>query len=289
MHRAALRGYSPTRWPWRYWLIVVLILVAGGLLSRPLFPAPPVYTRPPPTEDALDSDLSSSPSIPVALAQLSLNALLARQSRTLDQAVARYSLKAGRPPPPNFDRWFEFAREHECLIDDYDQIQRDFEPFYQLARDNPGHFQRMIDRGREQMLREAMGLPVKKQEAIGLTTISITDGKFMMAPYRGTVFSNLDLPRTLRKFAHFLPDMEFLLNGRDEPRVIFNYRELGAREKAVNLLDPTPFHIAPHPTSDFFKDRSGCSPSGTLKGFATDGSADIASPAPTSPRTSGPF
>jgi hypothetical protein len=34
------------------------------------------------------------------------------------------------------------------LIDDYDQIQRDFEPFYQLAEENPAHFADMIDRGR---------------------------------------------------------------------------------------------------------------------------------------------
>jgi hypothetical protein len=66
----------------------------------------------------------------------------------LAQAAARYSLKNDRPPPPNFDKWFKFAQDKKCLIDDYDQIQRDFEPFYQLAEENPAHFADMIDRGR---------------------------------------------------------------------------------------------------------------------------------------------
>ncbi|KAJ6557370.1 glycosyl transferase family 90-domain-containing protein [Mycena vulgaris] len=197
----------------------------------------------------------------VALAQLSLDALLVRQSRTLAQAVARYSLKSARPPPPNFDRWFTFAREHKCLIDDYDQIQRDFEPFYQLARDNPTHFQRQIS--------------PKKQEAIGLTAIGIKDGKLKMPPYRGTAFSNYDLPRTLRKFAFLLPDMEFLLNGRDEPRVVFNYRAAGARNEATQVKDRQPFHIAPHGTDVFFKNRSGCNLPSTAKGFVSDESENI--------------
>jgi hypothetical protein len=38
-------------------------------------------------------------------------------------------------------------QKNECLIDDYDQIHRDFEPFYQLAQENSKHFQAMVDKG----------------------------------------------------------------------------------------------------------------------------------------------
>lgn len=82
---------------------------------------------------------------PVTAARLSVDALYARQSSNIDHAAARYSLKTGRPPPRNYDRWFKFAQEKSCLIDDYDQIHRDFAPFYQLAQDDPLFFQRMID------------------------------------------------------------------------------------------------------------------------------------------------
>jgi hypothetical protein len=82
---------------------------------------------------------------PVVAARLSVDALYARQSSTIEHATARYSLKTGRSPPPNYEKWFNFAKEKLCLIDDYDQIHRDFEPFYQLAEDDPLFFQRMID------------------------------------------------------------------------------------------------------------------------------------------------
>jgi hypothetical protein len=84
---------------------------------------------------------------PVVAARLSVDALYARQSSSIDHAMARYSLKTGRPPPQNYDKWYKFAREKSCLIDDYDQIHRDFKPFYQLAEDDPLFFQRMIDIG----------------------------------------------------------------------------------------------------------------------------------------------
>jgi hypothetical protein len=83
----------------------------------------------------------------VTAARLEIDALFARQSRTLAQATARYALKSSRAPPPNFDHWFRFARENKCLVDEYDQIHRDFAPFYQLAKEDPAFFQKMIDRG----------------------------------------------------------------------------------------------------------------------------------------------
>jgi hypothetical protein len=82
---------------------------------------------------------------PVVAARLSVDALFARQSSTIKQAMARYSLKTGQPPPPNYDKWFKFAREKSCLLDDYDQIHRDFKPFYELAQDVPHFFQRRLD------------------------------------------------------------------------------------------------------------------------------------------------
>lgn len=88
---------------------------------------------------------------PAIAARLSIDALYARQSTTLSQAMARYALKSGRSPPKNYDRWFQFARERSCLIDDYDQIHRDFQPFYQLAEDDPTFFKKMIDLATEKV------------------------------------------------------------------------------------------------------------------------------------------
>jgi hypothetical protein len=45
----------------------------------------------------------------------------------------QYSLKNKRPSPPNYDKWFEYARSKEYLLDCYDQIVRNSEPLYHLA------------------------------------------------------------------------------------------------------------------------------------------------------------
>lgn len=52
--------------------------------------------------------------------------------------------------------------------------------------------------------------------------------------------------------------MMFLMNGRDEPRVAFNYRAPGARESVLVPNDSTPFAIEPHPSAAFFANHSGC-------------------------------
>jgi hypothetical protein len=56
------------------------------------------------------------------LARIHADELLARQSKTLKQATARYTLKNNRPPPPGYDKFFEFAQQNGCLIDEYDKV-----------------------------------------------------------------------------------------------------------------------------------------------------------------------
>lgn len=70
--------------------------------------------------------------------------------------------------------------------------------------------------------------------------------------------------------------MELLINGRDEPRVVFNSRDTVMLKDAMNLKDVEPFHIAPVPTSEFFKDRSGCSTLRTHDGVTVDALEDVA-------------
>ncbi|KAF7299174.1 CAP10 domain-containing protein [Mycena indigotica] len=259
--------------------VVALFAVLAGLASfmgspitppksKPAntgIPAPPPIPPPSPPEPPKEADKESGPPLATNPAAAALYALRSRQSATLAQASSRYTLKTGRIPPPNFDKWFSMAQKKHCLIDDYDQIQRDFEPWYQLAAQDPEHFNGMVDRGRQLM----------KINSMGMTIIKIQDGKVHMPTFQGTSFDG-DWPRTLGRFASVLPDMEFLLNGRDEPRIVFDVRAPDAIQEAMKLKDPKPFHIAPKPTADWFKERSGCNPSSSPKGFGMDGSADIA-------------
>ncbi|KAJ7766055.1 glycosyl transferase family 90-domain-containing protein, partial [Mycena metata] len=163
-----------------------------------------------------------------------VDALYARQSTTLQTARARYSLRNKRPPPSMYDKWFDFAREHSCLIDDYDQITRDFEPFYQLAHHDPAYFKRMVVKSSAQVRQ-----------------------KFSWTDDQGTLY-NGDWERTFGRFASLIPDMTAVLNGRDERRVLFNYRQPDGQLEALNASDATPFEHSPRPTASFFKDDMKC-------------------------------
>ncbi|KAJ7239313.1 glycosyl transferase family 90-domain-containing protein, partial [Mycena rebaudengoi] len=177
-----------------------------------------------------------------------LAALLARQSTTYAQAAARYSLKNGRPAPRNWDKWFTFAQEHSCLIDEYDQIHRDFAPFYKLAEEDPLFFQSRVDIiiDKNNHVREAGAVVIK-------------DGQVHMP--QGVDFKYWGGgPATFNNFAHLLPDMSFIINAKDQPRVVFDYRAPGkaTRERALVLKDERPFNLSPQPSADFFRSRPGC-------------------------------
>ncbi|KAF7302801.1 CAP10 domain-containing protein [Mycena kentingensis (nom. inval.)] len=200
-----------------------------------------------------------------AASHAQVDRLLARQSQTLAQAQARYSVRNRRAPPPGYDRWFGYAKEHSCLVDEYEQITRDFAPFYELAEEDPKFFARMVDKAAENV----------KRYGRGMTTGQFQDRTFRFTDEQPTLYTS-DWPRTFGRFADFMPDMAIILNGRDEPRSAFNVREPDGRAQALVASDPTPFEHSPHPTSSFFKEEMKCivpnQPTGFTKA-ANDASA----------------
>ncbi|KAJ7613450.1 glycosyl transferase family 90-domain-containing protein [Roridomyces roridus] len=209
-------------------------------------PPPPPPSRPPPP------DHPEPPSIPVI-------PIVAVQSRTLGQARSRYALRHNRAPPPGYDEWFHWAQEKKCLIDEYQQVYRDFEPFYQIAETNRTHFLNMIRRG--------VDVINVGNRPTGLANITIRGGEALVANDR-TYFDNEWRDR-IRNFVHFLPDMEILFNGNDEPRVVFDTSSLETRARATEIHDETPFEIKPKYTNEFFRNQSGCSGWTTEAGFGS--------------------
>ncbi|KAK8858385.1 hypothetical protein IAR55_002612 [Kwoniella newhampshirensis] len=63
--------------------------------------------------------------------------LLARQSKTLPQAVTEYTRRYGRAPPKGFEEWWQFCKRNQ-----YDQINRDIEPYFALS---PELFRKRVD------------------------------------------------------------------------------------------------------------------------------------------------
>jgi hypothetical protein len=150
----------------------------------------------------------------VSIAKKDFDAKLARQSRTLDEAVATYRKRYGIPPPPKFDIWYEFARSHDVqLIDEFDSIHEMLTPFWALE---------------PKMLRDRVA------ESLGfdnsLMAILVRDGR--ITHVEGSNSSSTlnwheeSLLSMMNSFTHHLPDMNMAFNLHDEPRVILQHDTL---------------------------------------------------------------
>lgn len=85
----------------------------------------------------ISNDSSSPHPIPLllALGEKKWEQLLARQSRTLEQAVEEYKRRYHRQPPLGFDIWWDFAMAHKLVLpDEYDRINLDLAPFFALPK-----------------------------------------------------------------------------------------------------------------------------------------------------------
>ncbi|KAJ7164349.1 glycosyl transferase family 90-domain-containing protein [Mycena filopes] len=199
------------------------------------------------TQDA-QVETSSHPQDPetqseLQLARADVDHLLARQSKTLQQATARYMLKNDRPPPPGYDKFFEFATQQACLIDDYDKIYRDFEPFYQLAKYHPTFFSDMLERGMQLAANDS---------ALCLSPLKVKDHQGISSPH-GAPYAG-DWETILEILGPMLPDMDLLFNFQDEPRVLFNTRRPDAYEFALKKADVDPFRQGPRPTKEYYEE-----------------------------------
>ncbi|RGP70284.1 hypothetical protein FSPOR_4186 [Fusarium sporotrichioides] len=134
--------------------------------------------------------------------------MLARQSTTFEMAAGEYRSRYGLDPPPGFKSWFQLARSlGSPLIDDFDTIHRSISP-----------------------LRASSGKDIQKamHQARSLPGVDLWLCRFSSAtsktdcshPYRtfdrhiSQMFNN-----TLMNVTK-LPDVQFLVNHIDEPRVL---------------------------------------------------------------------
>ncbi|KAG4425255.1 hypothetical protein IFR04_001622 [Cadophora malorum] len=136
--------------------------------------------------------------------------IVERQSKTLAEAIKEYRRRYGIPPPPNFDRWYSFAKSKNVqFIDEYDSIHTTLTPFWGLKPKT------IRNRAREALGYDAnnlLGVLIRKGE------IKKLDGgiPWAMEATRGMV----------EKFTKYLPDMDLCFNIHDEPRVVVPYDDL---------------------------------------------------------------
>jgi hypothetical protein len=132
-----------------------------------------------------------------------------KQSKSLSEAIAEYRNRYKIPPPPNFDKWYEFAvSKNVQLIDEYDTIYHSLLPFWALE---PATIRA---RARESLGFDNSLMPMLIRDG-GVVKIEIGDGWQQQATL-GMV----------RNFVRFLPAMDIALNIHDEPRVVIPESDL---------------------------------------------------------------
>lgn len=165
-------------------------------------------------------------------AEKKFKALLAKQSKTLPEAVAEYKRRYGRNPPLGFDDWWKFAVENDVkLVDEFDAIIEDLAPFWSFT-------------GSElrQRAYEAGQLP-------SIDLVRIEDGLAIdlnvEKKFKDTEKGHraLGFRRLLEKFQHRLPDMDLPINAKAEGRVLVpwehqTYSNLSSEAFSVENFTP---------------------------------------------------
>ncbi|TDL15134.1 hypothetical protein BD410DRAFT_796643 [Rickenella mellea] len=142
--------------------------------------------------------------------------LLAKQSKSLVDAVNEYRLRYGREPPKGFGDWWKFAVEHNVtMVDEYDGMMEDLAPFWEF----PG----------DELRRRA----VQIGNLPSVDLVRVRDGKVVLMDIeksesydraRAQFFVKL-IARFQSKVAP-LPDMDFPVNAKPEGRVLVPWEHL---------------------------------------------------------------
>jgi Glycosyl transferase family 90 len=219
-----------------------------GLLSLICFVAATIYflkewdqlggvslSSPLANESYSPESLISSQSHPIsqliAQSEDKANLVQSRQSSSLEDAIAEYRRRYRAPPPPNFDKWYKYAkRKGVQMIDEYDTIYHSLLPFWALE---------------PAVIRE------RTREVIGfdnaMIAVMIRDGKVTKIQGGG---DNAEWHRNamtgmLKPFVQYLPDMDLAFNVHDEPRVVLQHGDLAryvqtARNVSIPLASNNP-------------------------------------------------
>ncbi|CBQ69646.1 related to capsular associated protein [Sporisorium reilianum SRZ2] len=169
--------------------------------------------------------------------------LLARQSRTPQQAVLAYKRRYLRSPPRGFEEWVKLALKHNAtIIDDYDQIEVDLGTFRQAGL--------VGDKLKSRILEAKSQLP-----GYEFGQLSVVDGQaVVLGPDFGPL-STSTLIELLAPVQHIIPDVSVPFNWYAEPRMPhppakaptgpFVSKNLSAKDPTDALRKACPSNLTP--------------------------------------------
>ena len=186
-----------------------------NLLQSELHPIPPGKTESAQPPLQVSHDSHPIPQL-IDAARKKHEATLKKQSKTLGEAVAEYRRRYKIAPPPNFDKWFNFAKEKGVqYVDEYDTIYHSLLPFWSLE---PSVIRKRA--------KEAIGYVTAQGGDNFLMGVSIRGGKVTHINQRGDGWQQEATKGMMMNFIQHLPDMDLAFNIHDEPRVVIPHDDL---------------------------------------------------------------
>jgi hypothetical protein len=152
------------------------------------------------------------------------NDVLKSQSKNNQSAIAEYRKRYGMEPPTGFEAWFQFAKDHQSpIIDEFDTIHKSISPFLKLSG------KEVSDKMTK--LHETKGSEVWLCEFTGKTAkTKCRHPHRSFDRHYSLLFNEL-----FSGLAGVLPDVKFLINHFDEPRVMIPDRN--KQDKSFRLED----------------------------------------------------
>ncbi|QPC69420.1 hypothetical protein HYE68_000172 [Fusarium pseudograminearum] len=185
------------------------VLIVAAVLPLVLYSANIVAIRNAQLEAQIFSESNSHPvEVLFNRSKIEFQQMLARQSTTFEMASREYRSRYGLDPPPGFEGWFQLARSLESpLIDEFDTIHRSISPLRAFSGKELQHaiYQAQALQGMDLWL-------CRVSSATSETECS--HPRRMFDRHISQMFNNILVNAT------GLPDVEFLVNHIDEPRVL---------------------------------------------------------------------
>ncbi|GFF34943.1 beta-1,2-xylosyltransferase 1 [Aspergillus udagawae] len=142
-------------------------------------------------------------------AKANFQSLLERQSNSYTAACEEYRRRYGIEPPPGFENWYNFAKAHQSVvIDDFDIIYDRISPFWSISGTEVTE---AIDR-----------LQHTPNCDVWVCMFSAEEARTNCNHPHRSVDRNIQgfLNAVLTDLRGLLPDVKFLVNHLDEPRVL---------------------------------------------------------------------
>ncbi|KND88236.1 Beta-1,2-xylosyltransferase 1 [Tolypocladium ophioglossoides CBS 100239] len=161
-------------------------------------------------------------------ARAEFESLLQKQSKNYTAAHDEYRRRYGVEPPLGFEAWYEFAASHQSpIIDDFDTIYHAISPFWKLSGDEV-----------VEVMRHVQNAP---NSELWLCAFDGDIAKAHCSHSHRTFDRNIGFlfNKLLGDLHGILPDVKFLVNHLDEPRVLIPPESFGGDHHGKGLFNLT--------------------------------------------------